>query len=32
MREEEEEIAECNPSPTLLHEKLVEDVAFLREV
>ena len=32
MREEEEEIAECNPCPALLYEELVEDVGFLCEV
>lgn len=32
MREQEEEIAECDPCPAALDEELVEDVALRREV
>ena len=32
MREEEEEIAECDPRPALLYEELVEDVGLFCEV
>jgi hypothetical protein len=32
MSEKKEEIAERDPCPALLHEKLIEDVALLGEV
>ena len=32
MREQEEEVAECDPCPTLLNEELVEDVALFCEI